>query len=257
MAAGTKIVAIMNVIPPSIAASLRSNTFGAMVLRPLVNRLVPEAPTPIVVRSGLGKGLRLLIYPRSEKYYWSGTHETAVQQAVASILRPGMRFWDVGAHIGFFTLLGSRFVGDSGQVHSFEPMPRNRQRLAASIGMNDLENITVHDVALSATGGEAVLHAHKSSTMWTLMRERGEEQGLCVRCCTLDELARSVAPPHLIKVDVEGAEVDVLRGGLGLLSSARPRLIIEFSDDTLLAEARSLLPSYTFERLAAHHWLLR
>ena len=136
-------------------------------------------------------------------------------------------------------------------------MPQNRERLTASIRMNDLENINVHDIALSATSGEAVLHAHRSSTMWTLVRERGEEQGLRVRCRTLDELAQSVAPPHLIKVDVEGAEVDVLRGGLGLLSSARPRLIVEFSDDTRLAEARSLLPSCTFERLAPHHWLLR
>jgi len=89
------------------------------------------------------------------------------------------------------------------------------------------------------------------------VEERGKEEGLKVCCYTLDEIARSLPPPDLIKIDAEGAEVDVLRGGIDLLSTARPMLIVEFSDDVLLAQGRKLLSFYTFEQLAARHWLLR
>ncbi len=93
--------------------------------------------------------------------------------------------------------------------------------------------------------------------MWTLVAELGKQEGIAVRCCTLDEVTEFATPPDLIKVDAEGAEVDVLGGGLNFLANARPPLIVEFSNETLLAEARDLLPFYTFKRLAPHHWLLR
>jgi FkbM family methyltransferase len=246
----------MNHLPGFVAASFRSHTVAARILRPLVNRIVSEAPTPIVIRSGAAKGLQLLIYPRHEKYYWSGTHEEAVQQAVGDILKPGATFWDIGAHIGFFSLLASRLVGDAGRVHAFEPMTENRQRLLAAVELNQDNNLTVHAVAVAGASGEAVLHAHPSTTMWTLVPERGETAGITVSCSTLDELAQSLASPDLIKIDVEGAEVDVLRGGSEFLQRARPYVIVEFSDPALLAEARSLLPFYTFSPISSSHWVL-
>ncbi len=257
MGIANKVVAIMDTILAPVAAPFRSDALLARAFRPLINRIVPIGPTWIVVRSGAAQGLHLLIYPRSEKYYWTGAHEVSVQQSISSILKPSMTFWDIGAHIGFFTLLASRLVGVSGHVHSFEPMAQNRERLLASIKMNACKNTSVHDCALAATSGEAVLHAHESSLMWTLVPELGKQEGLAVRCCTLDEATEFATPPDLIKVDAEGAEVDVLRGGLNFLATARPSLIVEFSNGTLLAEARGLLPFYTFKRLALHHWLLR
>ena len=257
MVVAEKIVAVLNNVPGPVAASFRNDTLLARALRPLVNRLVPPGPTPIVVRSGPGAGLHLLIYPRSEKYYWTGTHEMPVQQALVSILKPGMTFWDIGSHIGFFTLLASRCVGAAGHVHAFEPMDQNRARLLAGVQRNGYKNIVVHDCAVAAASGEAVLHAHQSSLMWTLVPEQVSQGGLTVRCCTLDECALAAPPPDLIKIDAEGAEVDVLRGGVNFLTAMRPSLIVEFSDDILLAEARKLLSFYTFERLAPRHWLVR
>jgi FkbM family methyltransferase len=249
-------VAIMNHLPGFLATSFRSHTVAARILRPLVNRVVPDVPTPIVVRSGAAKGIRLLIYPRHEKYYWSGTHEEAVQQAVADILKPGATFWDIGAHIGFFSLLASRLVGDAGRVHAFEPMTENRKRLLAAVELNQGNNLTVHAVAVAGASGEAVLHAHLSTTMWTLVPKREETAGITVPCSTLDEMAQSLASPDLIKIDVEGAEVSVLRGGSEFLQRARPPLIVEFSDEITFAEARSLLPFYTFSPISATHWVL-
>lgn len=257
MAVADRVVAFMNHVPSPLAARFRSDGVLARMFRPLVNRLVPIGPTWVVVRSGAAKGVRLLIDPKTEKLFWPGMHEVAVQQAISRLLKPGMTFWDIGAHIGFFTLLTSRLVGDTGHVYAFEPMDQNRQRLLAAIQMNGCKNITVHDFALSVMSGEVMLYTHKSSAMWTLVAELGGQEGRVIRCCTLDEFAASIPPPDLIKVDVEGAEVDVLRGGLHFLSTVRPRLIVEFSNDALLAAARTLLPFYTFERLAPHHWLAR
>src|SRR2546427_4129523 len=123
------VVALMNRTPDPLAALFRSDTLGARLLRPLINRFVPMGLTWVVVRSGTVRGLHLLIDPQHEKFYWSGTHEPPLQQTIVRILRPGMSFWDIGANIGFFTLLASRCVDDAGHVHAFDPMAQNRARL--------------------------------------------------------------------------------------------------------------------------------
>jgi FkbM family methyltransferase len=250
------IVTLLNAVPAPIAAWFRHDALIARALRPVVRRLVPARPTWAVVRSGVARGLYLLIDPRNEKYYWSGTHEVAVQRALAGLLRPGMTFWDVGAHIGFFSLFASRALGPTGRVHAFEPMERNRGRLAAGIEKNRFANVTVHDFALSARFERTMLRAYASSLMWTLVPERGEAEGVTIQCRTLDDCTNAFGAPDVIKIDAEGAEVDVLRGGRRLLSTRRPLLLVEFSDDVLLEEARKLLPFYAFERLGARHFLL-
>lgn len=251
----TLLLRLMNVVPAPVARSFHSHAALSRVIRPLVNRLVPRDPVPVTVRSGPAAGLRLLIYPRAEKYYWTGTHEPQVQEALAAVLRPGMVFWDVGAHIGYFSLLASRLVGTTGRVHAFEPMDRNRERLMASVRLNGARNITVHDVGLTAAPGTYRLYSHRSTTMWTLVPERGEGEGLVIECRTLDQMLDVLDTPDLVKIDAEGAELDVLRGGSRLMASARPAVIIELSGDEQLAEARALLPGYGFERLTRRHWL--
>jgi len=197
-----------------------------------------------------------LINPRVEKYYWTGTYELGVQEQLTELLRVGCTFWDVGAHVGFFTLLASRFVGESGHVHAFEPLEANRARLQMALELNDARNVTVHDCAVAADSGERTLHSHEASTMWTLVPEMGRPDGVTVECRELDELAHDFGPPDVLKIDVEGAEVDALRGGVELFKGRRPALLVEFSDDAARAEARELLPAYTFRRLGDWQWLL-
>lgn len=222
------------------------------LLRPLVNRLAPEGQTWVAVRSGPAQGVKLLIDAKKEKFLWTGLHEPAVQQALTELLRPGMTFWDVGAHVGFFTVIGARLVGAEGRVHAFEPVEQNRARLEAAIEKNGCGNVTVHEVALSSTPGEAVLHAHDSSAMWSLA---GEGSGVTVHTETLDSL--DLPPPDLVKIDAEGVELEVLRGGRELLSEVRPALLVEFTTEKLVEEARGLLPQYRFDHLDGNHWSLR
>jgi FkbM family methyltransferase len=172
------------------------------------------------------------------------------------VLKPGNAFWDIGAHIGFFTILASQAVGSSGRVHAFEPMPRNRGRLEKTIQLNDAANVTVHDVAVSGSDGQALLHAHATTAMWTLVAERGETDGVNVVCRTIDSLANDLGDPAVIKVDVEGAELEVLRGGLATIQRSAPTLVVEFAVPELVGQARDLLPAYRFQQLSDLDWLL-
>ena len=228
----------------------------AKLLRPLINRLLPEGYRPVTVRSGPAQGIRVLsnLDTRSTTGP-GGTHEPHVQQALSQLLKPGMTFWDVGAHIGLFSLLASRAVSERGAVHAFEPQPDNRSRLHETIKLNGATNVSVHDFALSDITTDALLHAHQSSTMWSLVREQSAEDGIHVQCKTLDSVAEVLDPPNVIKIDVEGAELNVLQGGRRLLAQHRPILLVEFSNGVLLEEARNLLPFYTFEHLGGNHWL--
>lgn len=254
MAGSGKVVAIMNALPSPIAASFRSGGLGARLLRPLVNRLMPGGPTPIVVRSGAGKGLRLLIDPRSEKYYWTGTHETPVQEAVSTFLKPGMTFWDIGAHIGLFALIGGRLVGDSGHVGAFEPMPENFDRLRANIEGNALGNVEAHCVALSDEEGSGAFVTLGSSLKghFAQGKDRVAEGVVRVHTRTVDTIvSRGGRIPDLLKIDVEGAEGRVIRGAAETMRAHRPAIVIEIHSAQAGREVADALPiPYLFQNIA-------
>jgi FkbM family methyltransferase len=252
----SSLVRLLNGVPAPVAGRFKSTGRPARFARPFLNRLLTSEATPITVRSGPAKGIKLLINPRVEKYYWTGTYEPGVQEQLRKLLGAGCTFWDVGAHVGFFTLLASRLVGEGGHVRAFEPVEENRVRLQTALDLNGARNVTVHGCALAADAGERMLYAHEASNMWTLVPERGEDQRVRIECRTLDELTSALGPPDLIKIDVEGAEVDALRGGRELLMRRRPTLIVEFTDDAAQAAGSELLPDYAAERLGDRQWLL-
>jgi FkbM family methyltransferase len=229
----------------------------AKSLGPLVNRLVPMTETPVVVRSGPAKGLTIVIRPREEKFYWAGTVEPGVQEALTRDLRPGARFWDVGAHCGFFTSLASRLVGPQGEVVSFEPCDENRGRLTETVRLNDAANVRIVPWALGASSGTAQMRVGETSTTWsTIAGERTNGQAVEVPQRTLDECARELEPPDLVKIDVEGAELEVLEGAQELIESSAPKLIIEFHSVDALQAARRKLDAYSFEQVGSDQWVL-
>lgn len=197
-----------------------------------------------------------MIDPQTEKFFWTGAHELPVQEALRRVLQPGATFWDVGAHAGFFAILAARLVGSSGRVDAFEPLPDNRRRLARAIELNGVTNVNVHACAVSDRGGEATLYGSSASVTWSLVDEGGASEAVTVATETLDSLARSLPPPDVLKIDVEGSEVAVLRGGIELLRERRPSILVE-SDEAGIAAIRDLTREYAVERLDPTHWLLR
>jgi FkbM family methyltransferase len=251
----TRFVGILDQTPDFVARWLRSSARTTRLLRPFVNAILPDHEIAIRVRSGFGAGLQMPIFPRSEKYYWSGVHERHVQESLVHLLRPGMTFWDVGAHIGFFSLIASRLVTRTGHVEAFEPFPPNRVRLATSIALNQAANVTIHAIALAEGTGTAAFHMTSSSLTGSLV-PNGGDSFMPVQCVSADDAMRSIRAPDFVKIDAEGAELAVLRGARRMLLSNRPTILIELTSGDMLAEVRELAPGYHTTNIGANHWVL-
>jgi len=196
------------------------------------------------IRSGVGKGLRIGRSQASADYA-SGTNELPVQLALRDLLRPGDVFVDIGANVGFFSLLASRMVENSGQVYALEPVPANVREIRANLRRNRLANVEVIEVAASDAVGSATLTLtrHPGGAALASAGSPPDPAGqLQVETATLDALVEQgrIRPPSTVKIDVEGAEEAVLAGMTSTMASARPLLVVEIdgSDDHALARRR-------------------
>lgn len=188
------------------------------------------------VRRGPARGLRLSV-ERSSGDYWSGRNELPVQRAIVQLLRPGDTFIDVGANIGFFSLLAARLVGPGGRVVACEPVPDNVQRLRANAARNGIHNLDIVPAAIGQRSGRAVL-ALANHPGGSALEEAGrplDYRGqLDVEVTTLDALMTRGAwqPPAMVKIDVEGAEAAVLEGMRGTAATAHPVILVEADGPT-------------------------
>jgi len=142
---------------------------------------------------------------------------------LAALIQPGDVVWDVGAHHGYVTLCASRRVGEGGRVHAFEPSRRNRALLERHVRWNHCRNVSVHPFALSVRDGEERLGGGRTSK--SLALGQGTEV-VAVRAANTLVRQGVSAPPSFLKIDVEGAEADVLAGIMDVLPR-EARLFIE------------------------------
>lgn len=152
---------------------------------------------------------------------------------------------DVGANVGFFSILMAKLVGASGRVHAIEPVPWNARAVRWNARLNRFKHIAVHGAALSDHSGtaELLLARHIGGAMLSEVGRPPDESGrIVVRVDTLDALVtrHHIDPPDFVKIDVEGAEIKVLRGMRSVLHDCRPRLLLEFDDATAEGCARKL-----------------
>ena len=143
---------------------------------------------------------------------------------MTQLVSEGHVVYDVGANFGIHTLLLSRLVGADGRVYAFEPVPEIADELEGNLRLNDVRNVTVIRQALSDTQGTARFDRGHHAGAGHLSAASGD---LEVEVTTLDDFAEEHRPPTLVKVDAEGAESRVLRGGSRVLSSQRPAMLVE------------------------------
>src|SRR5260370_17057208 len=110
------------------------------------------------IRSGPGKGLWIHLNPRYEMQYLEGDYEAPVEQVLLPNLRPGTVFYDVGAHIGVFSLIAARNLGVQGSVFAFEPDPSNVRRIKEHVARNQLNTIRIFPKAASSPPSPPPLH---------------------------------------------------------------------------------------------------
>lgn len=160
-----------------------------------------------------GKILRIL----------GGTYEPEQTALFERLLRPGHTVLDVGANVGYYTLLASVLVGDAGRVHAFEPEPRNAGFLRRHVSINRRGNVRVEQAALSDRAGTARFDFGSGSGTGHL----AEAGALEVRTLRLDDYcAEHGLAPDAVKIDVEGAEMSVLEGARETFARHRPILFL-------------------------------
>lgn len=183
-----------------------------------------------------------------------GLYEPNKHAAIKALIKPGSIFVDIGANKGDFSLLVAKILGDSGSVVAIEPEPDNMGWLERSVRENSYGNISLHQYAISDLNGYAKLFLGSKSGWHTLVqgqadRDRGEME---VETHRLDDIihAESLGRPCMIKIDVEGAELSVLRGATHTLSSCVDMvLLIDIHPDMGVdpQEICSFLRSLDFE----------
>lgn len=158
----------------------------------------------------------------------SQRYEPHVTKAVQGILKPGDVFLDLGANIGYYTLLGARLVGNTGKVIAFEPNAINLALLYASIVENTLTNVRVFPLAASDSAQLLRMQAFGSNGF--LAPAEGLQPGAqYVQAVVVDELLIAERRIDLVKVDIEGYEPFAVRGMAKLIEKHRPLLLTEFS----------------------------
>jgi FkbM family methyltransferase len=184
-----------------------------------------------------------------------GTVEVAVQQAFLRSIRPGARVWDIGANLGFFSLLAARLAGPEGHVVAWEPVPANAAAVRLNAKLNGFAPlIEVREEAVSSRAGHAPLHVVADAS-WSHLADRGEHrltrETVDVPTVVLDDLvaAGEVDPPDFLKIDVEGSEVDVLRGARAVLAAHRPLVVCELHETNREVAAQLRGAGYTLENL--------
>jgi FkbM family methyltransferase len=192
----------------------------------------------------LGSRLRLEFSDVSAPHIYFGTYEREETSLIRELVRPGMTVLDIGANIGYFTLLIASKLGPHGTVHAFEPNPAMLTRLKENIALNPEYNdgrVVFHQVALGANTGEAnffcpVLgHEGVGGLRNTGRAPLSHILRLPVQTLDLFLESEGIGKLDLIKLDVEGGELDVMRGGERTLAAFRPMILFEACELNTLA----------------------
>ena len=223
-----------SLLPASIKKVIYRIPFLSGFIRKWLNAAAPEGQQEVTVAGGVLKGTRLSLDLQTEKDYWLGTYETDLQAAAGEFIQLGMTVYDVGANIGYISLVAARFAGDRGKVFSFEALPANIERLRENVRLNGLEEqVNIVHAAVIDQSGETEFFTHASGAMGKAVGSAGRDseygETIHVRAVTLDDFifTEENPAPDVIKMDIEGGEKLAVKGMVRTLSEYRPVLLIE------------------------------
>jgi FkbM family methyltransferase len=233
----------------SVASFSRSTPYfrGKRRLGNIISRLSTDFTKDLecisTVRMQDGTLMQLDVRSRTEQWpYWTGTYDNDMILKLSNCLRERCIVFDVGAHIGFYSIaLGQKLSSLDGVLHAFEPVKSNFDRLTTNISLNGLEKtVLAHNVALGNSEGviQMSMENTKNAKTGNAVMVKGEISSTyfgsnsTAHLTQLDTFVKeqNIQRCHLIKIDVEGAEVMFLRGGMSFLSQTRPIIYGEFNN---------------------------
>ncbi|MGB8476923.1 MAG: FkbM family methyltransferase [Candidatus Acidiferrum sp.] len=189
-----------------------------------------------------GRAISIDLNDRVQRLMWGGAYEPHVRNCLVAILHPGDTFVDIGAHIGFFSLLAASLVGNTGKVYAFEANANVFQKLQANA--SEYPWLAASLRAIWSESGQVAFSdpQQPGETGWgKLTAIRNEGHVVSVEAITLDEWHMSVGTPGIraMKIDAEGSEPFILDGARRLIARTRPIMIIELNDQLLREVKRS------------------
>jgi FkbM family methyltransferase len=217
---------------------ISSNTLLARILR-LPFALIPHE-AEVRILSGPLRG-RKWVRGAGPDACWVGTYEIARIRAFAKAVSQGAVVYDVGANVGIYSLVASSRTGVWGRVYAFEPLGRNVRYLRRHIALNNLQNCTIVEEAVCNEEGARRMSASAWGSSMARLSPEGE---ILVPSTTLDTCIygeKGLRPPDIMKIDVEGAELEVLEGAKRALTELHPTIFLEIHGTQLHSECRGFL----------------
>lgn len=196
------------------------------VLAPLVNFLKPD----YIEAEGYKLYIDKLDTIVSENLLFSKKWEDFATILFKKSIRTGDTVLDIGAHIGYYTMIASKLVGDQGKVYAFEPEPKNFSLLKKNIIENNLKNVVLVNKAISRKGRTTKLYINRENTGdHRIYNSKDGRRSIWVKSIALDDFLKKKTQVNLIKMDIQGAEFEALKGGLGLIrKNQHIKILTEF-----------------------------
>lgn len=174
-----------------------------------------------------------------------GRYDPSAVQALQSLIRPGTTAYDIGAHVGYLSLVAAQCVGPQGRIIAFEPLPLNLRYLRAHLRANRVRNVEVVAACVSDSAGQATFDCGKGTGRGHLIRGSGGQTPVL----SIDDEVEAgrLPPPQFIKMDVEGAELEALQGARNTLSQHRPTLLLSVHSEDLRRSCSALLQQIGYQ----------
>jgi len=220
------------------------------LIKKLISSFFSQQPKFYRIPFGPNKGMQLFTSFHISPRMLFGFDETWVSTLSKQLIIQGDVVYDVGAHIGYTSLLFSKLVGIKGRVHAFELLPSvAKNYLEKTLEANRLINVKVHPLGLADKKEEIKIYV--GDTMMGTLSKEGYESQLSEICevDTLDNFIaeKNISPPKLIKIDVERAEIAFLNGAIETIKKFKPTLIIEFHNLELLRDGYQILSKLGYQ----------
>jgi FkbM family methyltransferase len=232
-------VALARATPQSIKDVVHRNRLLYRLTRRTFGFLTSVEHQPILIREGPMAGLRLAPSEHVSHAHISGTYEAETQRALDSLLEPGFICYDLGASIGYLSLLMAR---KAKHVYAFEPAPHAAVEIRRSMEANGFAHYTVVNSPVSDCVGVVKFGLTDVAFGSGIARSETKWPTIELTTTTLDDFAASSgAYPDLVKIDVEGEEARVLRGATQILGRRRTRLLVELHSREVAVECSEIL----------------
>ena len=222
------------ILPDPIKQAIYRNKPLAAFIRARLNRAAPNGLTQVKIAAGNLAGYTILLDMQVDKDYWLGTYEPQLQAALCDLVLPGMVIYDVGANIGYVSLMLAKATGEKGKVYAFEALPANVGQLQKNLALNQMERrVSLFAGAVTQASGPVRFLVHASGGMGKAAGSAGRQDiyqsEVIVPGISLDEFVfgQGNPPPQVVKMDIEGGEVLALPGMQRVLTEVRPVMMME------------------------------